>query len=142
MAIIEDKLKALILSKHKSLREFCIAIDIPYSTMTSILKRGLANASISNILKICRYLNISADELANGNITHVTVSNIFSLTDKEKDLVHKYRLLPTSGKETVDAVINVQYQTLVAKFPLKKDNGCQESPSLVAEKNKDYFPRK
>ena len=41
---------------------------MPYQTMDSILKRGVDKASISNIIKICKALDISADELANGNI--------------------------------------------------------------------------
>ena len=139
---IEDKLKSLILSKHKSLRDFCITINIPYSTLTSILKRGVGNASISNILKICRYFNISADELANGNITPISVSNIPSLTDNEKELIRKYRCLPNSGKETVDAVINIQYRTLVLNmkdndFSLKKNKGYQDG-GWVAENQKLY----
>lgn len=65
---IEDKLKGLILARYRSLREFTQAIDMPYQTMDSILKRGVDKASISNIIKICQALDISADELANGNL--------------------------------------------------------------------------
>lgn len=39
---------------------------MPYQTMDSILKRGVDKASVSNIIKICKALDISADELANG----------------------------------------------------------------------------
>lgn len=65
---IEEKLKGLILTRYRSLREFTNAIDMPYQTMDSILKRGVDKASISNIIKICKALDISADELANGNL--------------------------------------------------------------------------
>ena len=65
---IEEKLKGLILTRYRSLREFTQVIDMPYQTMDSILKRGVDKASISNIIKICKALNISADELANGNV--------------------------------------------------------------------------
>lgn len=65
---IEEKLKGLILTRYRSLREFTQAIDMPYQTLDSILKRGVDKASISNIIKICKALDISADELANGNI--------------------------------------------------------------------------
>ena len=65
---IEEKLKGLILSRYRSLREFTNVIDMPYQTMDSILKRGVDKASISNIIKICKALDISADELANGNL--------------------------------------------------------------------------
>jgi DNA-binding Xre family transcriptional regulator len=65
---IEEKLKDLILERYSSIREFTIKIDMSYSTVDSILKRGIQNATISNILKICDALHISADALANGEI--------------------------------------------------------------------------
>ena len=65
---IEEKLKNYILTIYKSLREFTQYADIPYSTMDGILKRGIRNSSIGNILKICEALQISADELANDRI--------------------------------------------------------------------------
>ena len=65
---IEDKLKKLILSKYKSIREFTTTIDIPYSTLDTILKRGIRKSNVDNIIKICESLDISADALVNGEI--------------------------------------------------------------------------
>ena len=65
---IEEKLKNYILSKHNSVREFTIQADIPYTTLASVFNRGIGNSSVNTVIKICRALNISADELADGNI--------------------------------------------------------------------------
>lgn len=65
---VEEKLKAFILSRYKSIREFTIEADIPYTTVKSILDRGIGNSSVSSVIKICKALNISADGLANGDI--------------------------------------------------------------------------
>ena len=65
---VEEKLKDYILSRYNSLREFSIRAEIPHSTFISILQRGIQNASVGNVIKICRQLNISADELAEGKI--------------------------------------------------------------------------
>lgn len=65
---IEEKLKDLILSRYKSIREFVIEIDMPYTTIASIFNRGIDNSSISNVIKICKALGISADALAEGKI--------------------------------------------------------------------------
>ena len=65
---IEEKLKDLILQRYRSIREFTQVIGMPYGTFDSILKRGVENASIQNIIKICKELGISADELADGHI--------------------------------------------------------------------------
>lgn len=64
----EEKLKDLILSRYKSVREFVLEIDMPYTTIASIFNRGIDNSSISNIIKICKALDISADALAEGKI--------------------------------------------------------------------------
>lgn len=58
-----DVLKNLILKSNKSFKEFSIMADIPYSTLQSILSRGAGNASMDNILKICKALGITAEEL-------------------------------------------------------------------------------
>ena len=65
---IEEKLKHLILSRYDSISEFTTIAQIPNSTMVSILKRGILKASVGNIIKICKVLNISADSLADGKI--------------------------------------------------------------------------
>lgn len=68
MGTSEDRLKEYILTKYKSIREFTGAIDMPYSTVDSIFKRGIRNASVDNIIKICEFLGISADALIKGYI--------------------------------------------------------------------------
>ena len=67
----EEKLKQFILTKHRSVNEFTKSINMPYGTMSRIFKRGIDNSSVTNIIKICNALEISADELANGNIVPV-----------------------------------------------------------------------
>ena len=59
----EEYLKSLI-KEYGSQREFANYVRIPHSTLYSILK-NVGGASIDNIIKICKGLGISADELAN-----------------------------------------------------------------------------
>lgn len=116
---VETKLKELILSRYKSIREFTQTIDMSYSTMDSILRRGVGNSSVSNIIKICKALNISADELANGKIVqndyYTRVQN--SSTEIE-DIFYKakFRLINTErltidgrpvDKESIRTLIDV-----------------------------------
>lgn len=69
---IEEKLKDLILTKYRSIREFTQTIDMPYSTFGTILSRGIENSSVTNVIKICKALGISADALADGRIEHLS----------------------------------------------------------------------
>ena len=43
-------------------------IDMPYTTIDGMLKRGINNASVTNVIKLCNVLHISTDELAKGKI--------------------------------------------------------------------------
>lgn len=80
---VEDKLRGLILERYKSLREFTKRIDMPYSTAASILERGVANSSVTHVVRICKELRISADELANGRI----VSSLESKVPQADELI-------------------------------------------------------
>ncbi|HHY42538.1 MAG TPA: helix-turn-helix transcriptional regulator [Thermoanaerobacterales bacterium] len=55
--------KKLIKETGLSLKAFAEKANIPYTTLYSILERGVGNASVDNVIKICRALNISVDEL-------------------------------------------------------------------------------
>lgn len=106
---IEEKLKKHILSNYKSIREFVQIAGLPYSTVDGILKRGIANSSIGNVLKICKALEISADELANGNIVPTTKEEPrhFILSDLAKTL----EFIKTHQEEFEDLTIDGQNLT-------------------------------
>lgn len=104
MDTIENKLKELILTKYKSLREFTLKIGMPYSTFDTILKRGVDKANIINILKICNELNISADRLANGIIEYNNIQKdipSINLSKEETTLLENYNKLNDVGKNKV-----------------------------------------
>lgn len=61
--MLEDKLKEIIIEKYGSVRQFAFKIDIPYTTVDSILKRGIDNSNVGNVIKMCKSLNISIDSL-------------------------------------------------------------------------------
>jgi len=68
---IEERLKEYILQRYGSLKDFSSSIDMSNSTVNSILIRGIGNSTVSNIIKICKALGISADALADGKIVPV-----------------------------------------------------------------------
>lgn len=65
---IELNLKRMIIAQYGSLKKFCEKIDMPWTTLNSILKRGVANSNITNILKITNELKIDTESLAYGRI--------------------------------------------------------------------------
>lgn len=56
-------LKSLIQNTGLSMRAFSQKAEIPYTSLISILSRGINNTSILNILKICKVLKITVEEL-------------------------------------------------------------------------------
>lgn len=46
-----------------SVKAFSEKAGIPYTTLRSILERGLGNASVDNAIKICRALGIQVEDL-------------------------------------------------------------------------------
>lgn len=73
---IEERLKDYILMKNRSVREFAMKIGMPVSTINMIFKRGIENSSVTTVIRICRGLGISTDELAEGRITPVGLPSL------------------------------------------------------------------
>ena len=114
---IEERLKELILLRYDSVREFGKIVDIPNSTLRSIFQRGVDNASISNIIKICKELKISVDELAEGRITpNIPANNVGEMveikeiiSDTKQQLLYGYDLTLNGKKidrECVEVIID------------------------------------
>ena len=55
----EQFLRNLILDKYISLRQFSIEADIPYSSLMTILSRGIGGASFDIVMQICKKLEIN-----------------------------------------------------------------------------------
>ena len=64
----EIHLKEIIISRYGSLKKFCDIINMPWTTLDSILKRGIANSNITNVMKITSELGIDTESLASGII--------------------------------------------------------------------------
>ena len=91
----EDVLKDLILSKYKSIRDFTTQADIPYTTVDSVLKRGVLKSNVDTVIKICQFLGISADALINGEIKSTTHNN----AAPEMDFSSMNTILARNGKK-------------------------------------------
>ena len=59
----ELKLRNLILDRYTSLRKFANDADIPYSTLMTLLSRGVGGASFDIVIRICKILGVDPLEL-------------------------------------------------------------------------------
>lgn len=100
----EQQLKELVIAKFGSIRNFALQIKMPYSTVDSIFKRGILNASVTNIIRICDVLEISVDSLSRGIVEPKVMPDAAThLTTGEQELLRIYRSLNSTGKDLLMA---------------------------------------
>ncbi len=52
-------LKAEILNQYKSVRQFAIEMEIPYSTLVTALDRGIEGMAYGPVIRMCDRLNLN-----------------------------------------------------------------------------------
>lgn len=88
----EMYLKELMEAKYGTVRNFSEQIKVPYTTVRSILERGVLNAKMENIINICKGLGITPEQLYNfedsvvANISKIAVR----LTEQRQNNVYNY----------------------------------------------------
>lgn len=86
----EDYVKMLISNSGHTVKSFAESIDLPYTTLLGMLNRGLAGASVQNVIKVCKGLSITIEDLERIKDDKET-SLPFYISEHEKLVVTKYR---------------------------------------------------
>lgn len=108
--MLEEKIKNLIIEKYGSVRNFAIKINIPYTTVDAILKRGINNSNVKNVMKMCKGLNISADKLSeNGEIV-----SFLSFDNATEVNINKTLQIPVLG--TIKAGVPIEAQQNILEY--------------------------
>lgn len=109
--MLEENLRNLIINKYGSIRQFAFNIKIPYTTVDSILKRGIDNSNVGNVIKICKALNISIDNLIDSKEIISTLSfDNASIIDIPSDSIQ----IPVLG--TIKAGIAIEAQQDIIEY--------------------------
>ncbi|MCO7176150.1 helix-turn-helix domain-containing protein [Sporolactobacillus kofuensis] len=58
-----ELIRKMIKEQEPNMKAFAEKIDIPYTTLHSMLERGIGNASVDNVIKVCKGLGITTEEL-------------------------------------------------------------------------------
>lgn len=109
--ILEERLKELIIEKYGSVRQFSFKIDIPYTTVDTILRRGLDNSNVGNVIKMCKALDISIDTLLDNKeiVSNLAFNNAMPI-DIDADMFK----IPVFG--TIKAGIPIESQTDIIDY--------------------------
>lgn len=110
----EDFLKQKIQECGYNLKEFATYIDMPYSTLLSIVNKSVGGAALDNIIKICNGLNISIERL-NPYIERI----------QNNEIEKKYGMLNPLGKKKADGYI----EDLLENSKYTEQNGTKNTIS-------------
>lgn len=88
----EIYLKNLIKNNGFTIKEFAQNIDMPYSTLLTMLNEGkIGNAAVDNVIKICKGLDITIQDLQSVQELHSSTPEHLVLTNHEAKLITSYR---------------------------------------------------
>lgn len=93
-----EVLKKVILSQYKSVRQFAVEMDIPYSTLVTALERGIEGMAYSTVIRICEALSINPldfSPLEEGN-------NLSSQIATRRVMERYWKLNKTGRKKVLD----------------------------------------
>lgn len=122
---VEDRLRDLIIKQYGTMKEFTDHIGIPNSTFANILRRGVKNANVLTIIKICQALQISTDALAEGMIVPLerqvsTPTRIEDIFDEVKQQLLNADNLTIDGEQATEAEIMFLVNTLDVALQINK----------------------
>ncbi|MEB7825603.1 helix-turn-helix domain-containing protein [Staphylococcus chromogenes] len=88
----EKHLKHLMEMKSGSVKAFSEDIGLAYTTVRSILERGVFNAKVENIIKICKGLNIKPENVMDLDDSVITesITTLIKLTPPRQQNVLNY----------------------------------------------------
>ena len=95
----EQYLKYLIKSNGLTIKEFAQNIEMPYSTLLTMLnEEKIGNAAVDSVIKICKGLNITIQDLQSVQESNSSLIEHLVLSEHEKTLILNYRQKPELQK--------------------------------------------
>ncbi|HEL1648712.1 TPA: helix-turn-helix transcriptional regulator [Streptococcus suis] len=108
----EQNLRELIERRYGSVRQFSLKIDMPASTINSILNRGILNSNVDNVLRICTALGIKPDifsVLLDNNIEQPEILDIYNqLEPTRQEKVLEYAEVQLEEQNKVTSIFEVR----------------------------------
>ena len=89
-------LKGVILSRYKSIRQFAVEMNIPYSTLITALERGVDGMAYSTVIRICEALSLNPldfSPLEEGNSVSSQITT--------RKVMDRYWVLNKAGRKRI-----------------------------------------
>lgn len=110
-----DILKQEILRQYRSVRQFAMDMEIPYSTLVTALERGIEGMAYGTVIKMCDRLNLNP-------VDFTPLEEEASLGAKllENRVMQYYTKLNRTGRDKVLEMMDDLVQ--IEKYKAKKGN--------------------
>ncbi len=95
-----ELLKQEILLQYKSVRQFAIEMEIPYSTLVTALDRGIEGMAYGTVMKMCDRLSLNPVDFL-----PLDSKNAVGMRIMENKVMHDYMKLNKMGKKKVLEII-------------------------------------
>lgn len=129
---IENQIKDIILQRFKSVRAFTQMLGIPYSTVDTMLKRGIGGTSVQTVIKVCNALDLDIESISSGQLQPKNRAARYSLVSiSDYEHLQKYHRLDEHGKESVELILNHEYNRIINLL----DSENEPEPDNVIELN-------
>ncbi len=103
---IGNRIKNCRIDNGLTLKDLAVKVALSESNVQRY-ESGNINIYVSNLVKFAKALNVEPAYLL-GWDSSVTIS----VSEEEQRMLKKYRQLSPAGKATVDAVIDIQYESV------------------------------
>ena len=94
-------LKRVILSRYKSIRQFAVEMNIPYSTLITALERGVDGMAYSTVIRICEALSLNPLDF-----TPLEEGNSVSSQITTRKVMERYWKLNKAGRKRVLEILD------------------------------------
>lgn len=100
----EDYVKSLIKARGYSFKSFAQEIDMPYTTLLSILNGSIGGAALDNVLKISGALGVTIEEL--NQAEHGRQKEKRQQKGEDETLLHLVSSLPPEKKNALKILLS------------------------------------
>ena len=127
----EEFLRKKIAETNTNLKAIAMEIGVPYSTLRD-MQTNVGSARIDNVIKLCRYLGITVDEL------NASKSENFEISEVEKQLVISYRK-NTNMREAVNKLLDIDQPAMIKSFRTASSSDNHE-PEILEMQDLSAIP--
>ena len=124
----EELLKNRILQNYKSVRAFALELGVPYTTVDTMLKKGVRFSGLELVSRVCRGLGLELGALEKGILRESADPPEGLISKAEREHIRRYRALDRHGKRAVDLLLALETERL-------EENGAPREELPVAARS-------